>query len=303
MIRPAPTFPMNKLAEIPSRPNDFRLLERIPLTCGDLALPYSLSEPVGDELVMAIIDFETTGLEVEHCDVIELGMVKVSYSPSAKRITALLDVVSMYEEPTKPIPEFITGLTGISDDMVRGKRLDENAIAEKLSDVELCVAHNAAFDYGYAAKRLPFPVLADMKWACTSSGIYWTELGFGARKLEYLLMWTGSFYESHRASTDCLAVAWLLHVVPEACAMLLDGVELKSMRIAAFGAPYEVKDTLKARGYRWNDGTTGANKHWGIEVAEADFAEESKFLDELYPSAMIKASVVTLDARTRFKGK
>lgn len=42
------------------------------------------------------------------------------------------------------------------------------------------------------------------------------------------------------------------------------------------------KDDLKARSYRWHDGTTGPNRHWWKEIAEEALAEEKAFLDELY---------------------
>jgi len=302
MFREALPFPLNKLSEIPQRPQDFRLIERIPLTLTDACktLPLVLAEPVGDEKVMAILDFETTGLEWASCDIIELGLVKVSYSPSAKRLTALLGMVSMYEEPTKPIPELITSLTGISDDMVAGKRIDDDTVISLLADVDLICAHNAGFDRPFFDKR--FPSLAHHAWACSASGIDWQSLGFESKKLEYLLMRLGYFYEGHRAVTDCLAVIWLLHCVPESCAALLEGAAARTAKIAAFGAPFDVKDELKGRGYRWHDGTVGANKHWGVEIDERDLAAESAFLEGLYRNAMTLANVQILDAHSRFKG-
>lgn len=302
MFRPALPFPMHKLAEIPTRPHDFRLIERIPLTDMNnaLSLPCVLSPAVGDEKIMAIIDFETTGLEHASSEIIEMGLVKVSYSPSAKRVTAILDVVGVYEEPTKPIPDIITALTGITDETVAGHRIDDAMIIGLLSDVDLICAHNAGFDRPFFDRR--FPGLAHHAWVCSANGIDWPALGFESRKLEYLLMRLGYFYEGHRATIDCLAVAWLLHVVPEATQGLLEGAALRTVRIAAFGAPFDVKDDLKARGYRWHDGTVGPNKHWGTEIREADLPEESAFLEALYRNAMNLANVRYLDAHVRFKG-
>ena len=67
---------------------------------------------------MVLLDTETTGLSADDESIIELGMVKVLYSPSDKRIVSIVDVISLYDDPSKPIPELITELSGITDDMV-----------------------------------------------------------------------------------------------------------------------------------------------------------------------------------------
>ena len=53
--------------------------------------------------------------------------------------------------PGRPIPEFIQGLTGISDEMVEAAPSFEvlaNTVNERLQD-GLFIAHNARFDYGF----------------------------------------------------------------------------------------------------------------------------------------------------------
>lgn len=51
----------------------------------------------------------------------------------------------------------------------------------------------------------------------------------------------------------------------------------KTVTVRAFGAPFEAKDALKTRGYRWHDGTTGPNRHWWKEIAEEEVADEKIF--------------------------
>jgi DNA polymerase-3 subunit epsilon len=72
--------------------------------------------------------------------------------------------------------------------------------------------------------------------------------------------------------------------------------------VRAFGAPIEVKDILKARGYRFDDGrTSGANKHWWKEVEEGGLMEERAFLDETYRDGANKAGYEHRDATKRHK--
>ncbi|CUB06779.1 hypothetical protein [Marinomonas fungiae] len=68
---PAP-FPLERLADIPERPEDFRLLERIPLTREPQSWPLELSPVVGDEQPMVLLDTETTGLSADDESIIEL---------------------------------------------------------------------------------------------------------------------------------------------------------------------------------------------------------------------------------------
>ncbi len=279
--------------------DDFRILERIPVTKPDIALPYSLSGNKGDEIAIVILDTETTGLSSDMDVIIELGLVKVLFSPSARRLVSIERVVSAYEDPGKPITPFITELTGITDDMVRGKRIDEKLVADILSDAVLVVAHNAAFDRPFFEKR--FKGFEEKKWACSLTGIGWNELGFKNLKQEELLLKSGYFYEAHRASIDCLALVWLLHCQPDAFASLLEQAAKKTVTVQAFGAPFEAKDGLKARGYRWHDGTTGPNRHWWKDIAEEELAEEKAFLDELYAHGSERAGFSFKSACERFK--
>ena len=126
-----------------ARPDDFKVLERIPFTQHTAQWPLQLFEPVGDEVEMVILDTETTGLLAKDDDIIELGLVKLLYSKSLNRITAITEVVSVYEDPMRPIPEFVTRLTGISDEMVAGQRIDDAWLSAWLSNKPLIVAHNA----------------------------------------------------------------------------------------------------------------------------------------------------------------
>lgn len=288
-----------RLKRLIAQTDDFRLLERIPLTKPGLILPCELDKATGDELSIVFLDTETTGLSAESDAIIELGLVRALFSPSAKKLVSIDRIISAYEDPGRPLSPFITELTGITDDMVRGKRIDEKTVADCLDNVSLIVAHNASFDRPFFEKR--FTGFDDMNWACSLEGIDWNRLGFSRRKLEDLSLKSGYFYEAHRATIDCLALAWLLHIHPDAMADLLEQANRKTVVVHAFGAPFEARDILKTRGYRWHDGTSGANRHWWKEIPESTLAEEKNFLDELYPNGSDRAGFEIRTAADRFK--
>jgi DNA polymerase III subunit epsilon len=92
-----------------------------------------------------LLDVETTGLNTAQDEIIELGMVKFDYLPG-DRMARITDVFSSFNEPSNPIPAEIIELTGITDEMVSGHRIDPDAVASFVADAVLVVAHNANFD-------------------------------------------------------------------------------------------------------------------------------------------------------------
>lgn len=115
--KPKPEIVKNDLQTLKKRldkllagTDDFRILERIPLTKSDVALPYSLSEKKGDEIAIVILDTETTGLSSEMDAIIELGLVKALFSPSAHRLVSIERIVSTYEDPGQADHTFHYGI-------------------------------------------------------------------------------------------------------------------------------------------------------------------------------------------------
>ena len=87
-----------------------------------------------DKMIAVFLDIEATGLSYTQDKLIELGMVKFEYNRHGS-IFRLLDDFSGYQDPGIPITGYITELTGINDDMVKGQKIQENA--EQRHKVEL----------------------------------------------------------------------------------------------------------------------------------------------------------------------
>jgi len=292
-------FPLGRINDIQGRPENFKLLERVPLTLPEMKWPMKLLEPVGDEKKMVLLDVESTGGNINDDEITELGMVSILYSPFAGKVTSIEKVISLFDDPGKPIPEKITELTGITDGMVKGEKIDETLVVEWLQDATFIVAHYAYFDRNMFEKR--FSRLTDYSWACSIQGIDWKSLGFRNLSLDVLLMRLGWFFDAHRATVDCLAMAWLFHLVPEAFQSLISKAQKRSVRIHAVGAPFSVKDYLKERNYHWfNDGDV-SGKYWWREVPVGQLEEEKYFLDNLYQQGSKKAEYFYLDASNRYK--
>lgn len=229
------------------------------------------------------IDVETTGLDTARDEVIELAMVPFTYGLDG-RIFEILPPYESFAEPRKPVPPEITRITGITDAMVEGQSLDMPAIEAMVSGSALIVAHNAGFDRRFAERISA--AFESKPWACSMSQFDWAGEGRDGVKLGHLVASAGYFYDGHRAANDCHAAIALLAAplasgLP-AMAQLLENARRPSWRIWAEGSPFELKDTLKARGYRWN-AEGPSPKAWYVDVDQDRREAELSFLrDEIY---------------------
>ena len=201
-----------------------------------------------------VLDTETTGLSVDADQVIELGMIVFEFDPVNGTIHRVVEVFDELEDPQRPIPPETIAVHHITDDMVRGKLIDDVKVNAILKTAAVVIAHNASFDRPFVEKR--WPVFKDKQWACSIRDIDWKSEGVSSAKLEYLLQTQGIFYEAHRAETDCWALLELLSaVLPQsqqpAMLTLLESLNQAQVRLYATGSPFDSKDALKTRGYRW----------------------------------------------------
>lgn len=262
------------------------------------------SAPAGATLArVAILDTETTGLSHDVDRIIELAVVVVDVDIATGQPTGTVQVFDGMEDPGRPISAEITQLTGIRNEDVRGQSLDEAKLATIMAGVSWVVAHNAGFDRPFVEARLPH-LFANMPWACSFADLDWKSLGQGSAKLEALAADAGLFYAAHRADVDCHA---LLAVLTRKRAADDQGTLLKSLwlasqathyKLAAVGAPFETKDTLKARGYRWDIQA----RVWSTKLTSREaLHEERKWLAQMvYANPKAPIRIESLSALDRY---
>lgn len=236
------------LARQLERHPDYRVLRRLQ--------PRQQFAPAqGEVRRVVLLDTETTGLDASRDRIIELALLRIDVDTATGLPCGAVQVYDGLEDPGMPISREIEQLTGISDAMVHGQRLDEARVAALMDGVDLVIAHNAAFDRPFVEARLP--AFASVAWACSFADIDWKGEGQSSAKLENLALSHGWFYDAHRAEMDCHALLAVLgQTLPQAqqtgLARLLVAGTQTSYRLQATAAPFEAKDALKARGYRWN---------------------------------------------------
>jgi len=246
--------------------SDYKVLRRLPQID-----EIWVTSPADDPVRIAVLDSETTGLNPDFDDMIELAVTVVTVNANGS-LHDIEETRSWLEQPREALTEEISRITGLTDDDLRGQWFDEEAIAAVLKSCDILVSHNARFDRSFLASR--FPDLADRPWACTLNDIDWSESGLSGRALPHLLAEVGYFYSAHRAAPDSWALACLLSLRASDgrtyAAHLVDVVRTPTVRIFATRAPFETKNCLKARGYRW----CAERRQWWTDVAlDADHAE------------------------------
>lgn len=287
------------MAEALSRSTDYRVLRRL--------VPWPPPEAANGSAtkIGILLDTETTGLDHRKDELIELGMVKFDYLPDG-RIAGVRGTFSAFNEPFEPIPPEITALTGITDDMVAGHKIEEAAVTAFIGDAVIIIAHNAGFDRKFAERY--WPVFEQRAWGCSATQVDWRRHGFDGTRLGYLLNGAGFFHRAHRAVDDCHA---LLEVLASnlpttgapALAVLLETARQKTIRVWAEQSPFDLKDSLKRRGYRWSDGSDGRPRSWYVDVSETALDDEIAFLKAEIYQRDVEPRLQTLTAFTRFSAR
>ncbi|MGD9000506.1 MAG: 3'-5' exonuclease [Granulosicoccaceae bacterium] len=261
------------------------------------------SDSVAEKKIGIFLDTETTGMDLDVDQVIELAMVPFEFD-AAGNIYRLLPAYNALNDPGMPIPALATQITGITDEMVKGRAIDVEAVRQLLSGAVIVIAHNARFDRPFCENLLDD--FKDIAWACSIADINWNEEGMEGVKLEYLAYKYGFFFEGHRATIDCQAgIEILSRALPKSgepvLKRLLDHARCTQVRLWADGAPFEKKDDLRKRGYRWSPGGNGKRKAWYRDVFEDQLEDEMAYLNEhIYARAVTRLPMDRITAKLRY---
>lgn len=159
------------------------------------------------ETPLVFVDIETNGLNHIRGRVIEVAAIRVENGPLGFKITRAFNQLI---DPGSELPQFITNLTGIRSEDLRGAAPFRQVAAE-LHDIlsgAVFVAHNVRFDYSFLKQEFKRAGLTFLpRQVCTvklSRALYPAER---SHKLEALIARHGLAYEKrHRAYDDAHAL-------------------------------------------------------------------------------------------------
>lgn len=294
------------MARLLEQDANYRVLRRlVPITDYGPApsAPELLQSAAGTRNVL-VLDTETTGLSHQADKIIELAMLLVQADVASGMPFGSVECFEGFEDPGMPIPAVAKEVTGISDDMVKGHRLDDQQVAAMVARADLIVAHNAGFDRPFVEAR--FPCFAQKAWACSFADIDWKAAGAGSSKLSALALDNGWFFDAHRALVDCHALLQVLsrpvgQGTTTGVNQLMFAAARPSYKLRATGAPFEAKDLLKARGYRWDADA----KVWCCTLADqARLESELEWLKAtVYGRRHARVEVEAMDSLVRYSAR
>ncbi len=147
-----------------------------------------------------LLDFETTGLDPETSEIIEIGAIRIEGLREVARYHTLI-------KPRQPIPAMIAELTGITDAMVAEAPSIESVasdFAAFLGDLPI-VAHNSKIEQGFLDTRVS-PLVGGQAFTVHNSidplALLLPESH--SHSMETLRNWAGvDLEDAHRADKDC----------------------------------------------------------------------------------------------------
>lgn len=162
---------------------------------------------MADPTPYILLDFETTGLDPDTAEIIEIGAIRVEGFREVARYHTLV-------KPLSPIPAMISELTGITNEMVADAPAFEDvatAFAEFLGELPI-VAHNSKIEQGFLDRKLS-PLVSGSVFTVHNSidplALLLPESH--SHSMETLRKWAGvDLEDAHRADKDCIDLLKIL---------------------------------------------------------------------------------------------
>ena len=208
-----------------------------------------------------ILDTETTGLDNEKDDCLEVGSIlfNVKNRSVLAQQSFLLPVEINNAEKINNIPAEITRLPQPLSEAIK---YFESLV--RVSDV--IVAHNAEFDMKwFGLNKLP---QIEKQWICSMDDITWPvdrQLKTRPSVRDLALAYGVPVWNAHRALTDCIYLAEVFKRCSELEKMLIRALEPKVLLRAEIS--YEKRHLARNAGFRWNDAIKGA---WSRKMSRRD---------------------------------
>lgn len=218
-----------------------------------------------------IIDTETTGLEANTAQVIEIGAIVYS----VKHQTTIQQYSTILPAGSNPA-EHINRIKPASLREVTAKQAAQGVsiITEMAKMAEVVVSHHAEFDkkwFGVSSNgNSLLPVLVNSRgeplpWVCTCSDFNWPRQTRSAQSLiELAAAHDIGVFGVHRALTDCQLIAALFDRMENLQAMFEKALRPKAFFKALVN--YDEREQAKQQGFKW----VPERKSWERRMAVED---------------------------------
>ena len=234
------------------------------------------SKPILDSLVnnnknkniekVLIIDTETTGLDENKDEVIEIGCILFHVSSRS-----VLSQVSFLLPVSTNEAEYVNGISAEVTNIDQPWQDGLNFFLKLVDYSDLIVAHNVEFDRKWFGKGI-LPKL-EKNWICSLEDINWSfqkSLKTRPSVTDLALSFSIPVWNLHRALSDCFYISEVFKKCNNLEELLLKATEPRFLYKALVS--YEERYLAKNAGFRWNTPVEGA---WSKKLT----AEEASNLD------------------------
>ncbi|QIG68167.1 putative DNA polymerase III epsilon subunit protein [Rhizobium phage RHph_Y68] len=247
-------------------------------------------EPIGNVYEATYVDFETTGLNTEEAEPTQIGWVRFQFD-DAYRITKVVRTGLKHNIPKGDVEESAARLTGLTKEKLVeiGEMITQDDFSDAFEGVEFALAHNARFDRRYVDRFWNHEPLV---WGCTNADLNLRErYMIPSNSLGILMAYLKDWFFGHH---DALEDSWAgVHLADMFLEELVKKIFTPSYDVFAYDSPFESKDALKYRGYRWkNEG-----KVWWLPGLDEEKAKTE--LEFLKPYCRGREEMIPVDLKTR----
>ena len=213
---------------------------------------------------LLIVDTETTGLDADRDQCLELGAILFSV-PHRQVLAQMSCLLPVDHNPAESINRIPAEVSRVDQPWADGLAWFE----QLMERADYLVAHNAAFDRQWFGRgALPE---AKRPWLCTLEDIRWPEArNLRARPsvIDLALAYGIPVWSAHRALTDCTYLAEVFQRCDDL--ELLIAHALEPRRLVRAQVSYDQRHLAKEAGFRWNEPVKGA---WARRLSEREEQE------------------------------
>ena len=223
--------------------------------------PQQLAEQSATACTLLIVDTETSGLDPESDQCLEVGVIL--FDVPSRQVLAqqsfLLPVETNAAEAINRIPAAATNLP-------QPWRPALSYLQSLLDAADVLVAHNAAFDRQWFGRgHLP---ATDKPWLCSMEEMRWPAerlLRSRPSVRDLALAYEIPVWAAHRALTDCIYLAEVFRRCDELEQLVERGLEPRQLMRAQVS--YDDRHLARDAGFRWNEPVKGA---WARRLSERE---------------------------------
>jgi len=233
----------------------------------------------------------TTSINSEQGEVLRINLKPCYIGKNDGKLSKVRKPVSFFNVVTSDISNEEKKFVDFDLEEKLGSSIDWSLVKSLFEKADLVVAHNASFVRPWIDKHVGDN---EIVWGCTLDHVDWSSKGFPSRNLESLAVFSGYYYDFSSSVDSLNSVVNCLNknsVLGE----FINRALTPDLQVFAANAPFELKDLLKERRYRWNPDFSC----WWLPLEDKAHGDsESEWLIKNVPGT--EPQIFEIDSKFRF---